>query len=430
MKVKYRQLYSNDCGIAAIKNLLFLNKISFNNDLFKCNKNGISTYSIKKYLLNYFKKVDIISFDINQLKKVKNFKPYISLIKINEIGHYVVVYKKTKQHLYILDSLYERSYKIKYEDFKKIDGNVSILVDDKSDILIKDNKITYKIVLVLLSFIESLFLLSTTVLIQQIIDNSIKDAFLYCIIQLFILIIGKIKINMFIKQFQSLDKELVSNTMYKIYNLKLKYVNNHNLDEIYYRLNDSYLLKSMKLNFYYNFINDIVLLLLSFILIFFYSLQIGFLMILICILIFIYSYHVFKKSEGLIENKRKKEYEFFNNYRDSFNYKEKIYKSKDNSFYESSHKKLSILQSADLKYEKYQLNKNYTLLTFQTIINCILVIIYFTTLYNYISIGSLIALINIINIILQPFLNICSNLTMYSNYKLIITRLEDINKSH
>ena len=137
MKVKYRQLYSNDCGIASIKNLLFLNKISFNNDLFKCNKNGISTYSIKKYLLNYFKKVDIISFDINQLKKVK---PYISLIKINEIGHYVVVYKKTKQHLYILDSLYERSYKIKYEDFKKIDGNVSILVDDKSDILIKDNK--------------------------------------------------------------------------------------------------------------------------------------------------------------------------------------------------------------------------------------------------------------------------------------------------
>ena len=235
---------------------------------------------------------------------------------------------------------------------------------------------------------------------------------------------------MFIKQFQSLDKELVSNTMYKIYNWKLKYVNNHNLDEIYYRLNDSYLLKSMKLNFYYNFINDIVLLLLSFILIFFYSLQIGFLMILICILIFIYSYYVFKKSEGLIENKRKKEYEFFNNYRDSFNYKEKIYKSKDNSFYESSHKKLSILQSADLKYEKYQLNKTYTLLTFQTIINCILVIIYFTTLYNYLSIGSLIALINIINIILQPFLNICSNLTMYSNYKLIITRLEDINKSH
>ena len=127
MKVKYKQLYSNDCGIAAIKNLLYVYKIKDNNNEIKIHKEGISAYKIKKVLYNYFKEVEVITFDIYQLKKVKNFKPFISLIKVNESSHYVVIYKKTKNYIYILDSLFDVSYKMTYENFKKIDGNISII---------------------------------------------------------------------------------------------------------------------------------------------------------------------------------------------------------------------------------------------------------------------------------------------------------------
>ena len=430
MKVKYKQLYSNDCGIAAIKNLLYVYKIKDNNNEIKIHKEGISAYKIKKVLYNYFKEVEVITFDIYQLKKVKNFKPFISLIKVNESSHYVVIYKKTKNYIYILDSLFDVSYKMTYENFKKIDGNISIVVDNKSSILINNGCIYYKIVLITLSFIESLFMLSTTVLIQQIIDNGIFDAVLFCLIQLIMLLIGKFKIKLFLKDFKILDDNLICNTMYKIYNLNYSYIKNHNIDEIYYRLTDAYTLKSLKLNFYYNIINDIILFILSFLLMFFYSFFVGIGMTIICFIIFIYVKYVFKNNKELLENKRIKEYEFFNTYRDSFKDYEKIYKSKNKSYYEKSLRKLKELQASDYSYEKYQLNKNYTFLFIQSVLICLVVLLYFTKLFNYLSVGSLIALINLINIILQPFLNICSNITFYSNHKLIVNRLDEINKSH
>ena len=49
MKVKYRQLYSNDCGIAAVKNLLALYDINFNVNI-DINEQGVKLLSIKNKL--------------------------------------------------------------------------------------------------------------------------------------------------------------------------------------------------------------------------------------------------------------------------------------------------------------------------------------------------------------------------------------------
>ena len=97
LKVKYKQLYSNECGICAILNLLDLYKIKSGNININLSKDGISLYDMKNQLQKYFKKVDVVSFDIKQLKEVKNFHPFIALIKKEDISHYVVIYKKSKK---------------------------------------------------------------------------------------------------------------------------------------------------------------------------------------------------------------------------------------------------------------------------------------------------------------------------------------------
>ena len=428
MRVKYKQLYNNDCGGCAINNLLSLYKIK-KQCLISPEKNGISCYQIKKCLLRYFKKVDIVSFDINQLKKTKKFTPFIALLKRNDSSHYVVVYKKNKKYLFILDSICNISYKIKYKDFKKIDGNIAIIPEDIIHIYVdgKTNKLIF--LMSFLSIFESIFTLSTAVLVQQIIDNGISDAILFIIVQILLLLILKYKTNVFLKLFKDLDNDLIFPTMIKIYQLKKTFIKAHDINEIYYRVNDAYNLKSMRLDYLFNFINDIILLSLCLLLVFVYSKIVFIFLVLIGIVVFIYSYTIYKKNIIFTERKRKNEYDFFNYYKESFNHVDEIYTKHNKEYENTSLSKLKKLQSSIYECEKLSILKNFNLALFQMIIICIVVLLYFTSLYTYLSIGSLIALINVISLCLQPMLNICSLLTNFSNYKLIKDRLNSINEN-
>ena len=81
MKVKYIQMYSNECGICSINNLLNLygyKKISGDS---LSSKEGMSVYQMCGILSKYFNNVKAVSFDINQIKKVRSFTPFIALIK-------------------------------------------------------------------------------------------------------------------------------------------------------------------------------------------------------------------------------------------------------------------------------------------------------------------------------------------------------------
>ena len=422
MKVKHKQIYSNECGICAILNLLDLYKIKYRNTNINLSKDGISLYDMKKQLLKYFKKVEVVSFDIKQLKKVKNFKPFIALIKKEDISHYVVIYKKSKKYLYILDSLANKSYKVTYETFELIDGKSYILVEKEMD----NKKLSFNYFMPFLSLIEALFLLSTTILIQQIIDNGISDALLYIVIQLLLLFITIYKAKCFLKTFKLIDENIINKTIINIYNLDNDYINSHNINEIYYRVNDAYSYKGMYLSFYYNLINDGVLAICTIVLMFIYSYVLSIIFLLLCVIAILITMYFFNKTKDIVERKRIAEYNFINTYRDSFKYYKEIYENNDKNYEKTSLNLLKEFQKLDYIHEKISLIKNIILTAFQSLIVCLLVIVYFSELYKFITIGSLVALINLVTLVLQPILNICSQITLFSNYSLIKQRLKDL----
>ena len=103
LNVKNKQLYSNECGKCSILNLLYFYNVKEEKLDINFSKEGTSISQMKEVLSKYFFDVDVVNFDIDQLKKVKNFKPFIALLKKGDISHYIVIYKKTSKYLYIMD---------------------------------------------------------------------------------------------------------------------------------------------------------------------------------------------------------------------------------------------------------------------------------------------------------------------------------------
>lgn len=422
MKVKYRQLYSNDCGVCSIKNLLDLYKLDSTKVDVNISKEGTSLLDIKNELLNYFYKVDLVSFDILQVKKVKHFSPYICIIENFDFSHYVVIYKKDNKYLYVVDSLFKRTYKITYENFEKIDGQKAIIVSDIKGICSTKTLFKSNFLIPILSLIESIFLLYSTVVIQQIIDNGFKDAILYILIQIAILLITTIKVKSFLKTFKKIDKELIIKVNTGVFNLKDSYYKAYDINEIFYRTFDAYSLKSMYLNFIYNFIGEIILVILSYLLMIFYSYILALLIFPFLLLVIIISTFIFKKVRVATENKRTCEYEFIGQYKDSLS--DEKYKS--NHIKEVAIKSLQKYQEKDYVLERINIYQRVFFMFFQSILICLIILVYFTKLYDVLSIGSLIALINIVSLLLQPLLNICSGISFFSNYKLLKDRIKDI----
>lgn len=429
MKVKYQQIYSNECGKCAIKNLLNQWHIPFTKIDIRCDQEGTSIFQMVKELKKYFYKVEAIMMDIDELKKVKKFTPYISLIRKQNVIHYVVIYKKNRKYIYIMDSLVKRTYKLTYSQFQKIDTKQAIILESKKQINLSLIQFNELFVMPILSFVESLFLLSTTVLIQQIIDNGFKDAVLYICVQFFLLMITSYKTKKFLSLFKKLDRDIVVNTLTNIYHLNSKYVKQYSIDEIYYRLQDAYQYKVMILSLFFNIINDVLLSICSLILIFVYSYLLAFLMIFISFFIVVISIKIFKKTRILVEEKRVSEFQFFNTYRDSFKNLEDIYIKNEKKYYKVSKEKLIFFQQKDFECEKLNMKKNLILLYYQSIVISLMIILYFTKLYAYVSIGSLVALINLSTLMLQPILNICSEIVRFSNFSLIKKRIYDINEN-
>lgn len=421
MKVKYQQLYQNECGLCSIRNLLFYYKIKSDDVILKYSEEGTTIFDIVKTLKSFFYDVKAISFDINQLKKVKIFSPFIALLKKNDCGHYVVVYKKNRKYLYICDSLRKRTYKLSYKKFLQVFSKNAILVMEKKEIEVKTKNSLLYFFIFLLTVFESLFLLSTTLLLQQVIDNGFNNVYIYIVVQLAILLIVIYKSRLFLKTFKKMDENICLKTIKAIHNLNKNYINKHSLDEVFYRLNDAYEYKNMNLSLIYNLSSDLVLAILTICLMLFYSYIITFIILFFCIFIIIISTYIFKKTRIIVEEKRKEEYLFLNNYQESI----KKYGQNEKNTIES----LKKVQYLDYKLQKITLIKNLLLMSFQTMIIIFLVILYFTNLYDKISVGSLVALINLTSIMLQPILNLSSEISNYSNYYLIKQRLEDINKN-
>lgn len=428
MKVKYQQLYSNDCGVCAIKNLMNLyGKRKIVNATLSTQ--GMSMDQIIDELKEEFFDVTAVSFEINELKKVKMFKPYITLITNQRASHYVVIYKKTKRYIYILDSLASKSYRLTYEEFSKIDAKKSIIPDNLKEMTYKFKNFQNIAIIPFLSIIETIFILSTTVLLQQIIDNGFKDAILYIIVQFVLLLLATYKTKLFLKTFKELDQSIVLNVTRGVYNLKSKFVYQYDLNEIYYRTFDAYSYKSMILNFIFDIINDLILAILTILLMLKYSYILTLFILLLSLIIVFISIHIFKHSKVLVERKRVSEYNFINTYRDSLKNHKQIYENNDKEYEKNTLHMLSLYQKDDYNLTKLNMKKNLILTYFQSITITLLVVLYFSKFYDLLSIGSLIALINLATLLLQPILSICSQIINFSNFKLIKERLKDIQKN-
>ncbi|MCI5745315.1 MAG: cysteine peptidase family C39 domain-containing protein [Erysipelotrichaceae bacterium] len=429
MKVKYQQIYSNECGLCAIKNLLRLYGKKDEKCALSYHTNGTSIYSMKETLQKYFYKVEAVYFDINQIKKVKKFLPFIALIKHTNSTHYILVYRRGKKHLYIIDSLKRKSYRITYEKFNEISLKKYIVVEDfkEAKMNIKKNKAVF--IMPLISLIESVLLLSTTVLIQQIIDNGLKDGLLYIIVQIFIFLILLFKVKTFLKMFKNLDEDLVSKSLDNIYHLKKEYIDRHIIDEVYYRVYDAYTYKEMILSFIFNVISNIMLAITTISLMIVYSLSLTLIVLPICLIVIVISFFVFKKTQMIVEQRRISEYSFFNHYVNSFKNIEEIYVKNDEAYHQISKKHLLEFQKNDYKYEKIKMSKNIILSYFQSLVVSLMVILYFSSFYEMLSLGSLIALINLSTLVLNPILDLCSEIINFSNYRLIKNRIKDINEN-
>ena len=338
----------------------------------------------------------------------------------------LLIYKKSKTHLYILDSLYKKSYKITYEKFEEIDEKIYVIADEFKNNLFSIKNHKSLLLIPIISTIETIFLLSNTVLLQQIIDNGFKDAIIYILVQILLLIITTFKMNEFLKTFKKIDSKIIYNTTKGIYNLKKDFISNHDINELYFRTYDAYSYKGMILSFFFELISDVITLTLTLILMIFYLRLLTILILLICLLAVLFCIKIFKKVQLIIEQRRTSEYDFLNTYRDSFSSKDDIYFKKDKTLEEKSLKKLINFQKDDYVLQRTNMLKNLFFLYFQSIIISFVVILYFTNAFDYLSIGSLIALINLITLLLQPILNICSKIPEFSNYNLIKQRLKDI----
>lgn len=428
MKVKYQQLYSNDCGVCAIKNLMNLyGKRKIVNATLS--PQGISMEQIIKVLKEEFFDVTAVSFEISELKKVKKFKPYIALITNQRASHYVVIYKKNNRHVFVLDSLTSKSYKLTYEEFSKIDSKKSIIVGNLKEMTYKFKNFQNLVIIPFLSIIETILILSTTVLLQQIIDNGFKDAVLYIIVQIIMLFLATYKTKLFLKTFKELDQGVIYNVTKGIYNLKSKYVYQYDLDEIYYRTFDAYSYKSMVLNFIFDIINDLILAVSTIVLMMKYSYILTLFILLLSLIVMFISIHIFKQSKILVEKKRVSEYNFINTYRDSLKKHKEIYEDNNNEYEKNTLHMLSLFQKDDYNFTKLNMKKNLILTYFQSITITLLVVLYFSKFYELLSVGSLIALINLATLLLQPILSICSQVINFSNYKLIKERLKDIQQN-
>lgn len=420
------QTYSQECGICSVRNLLrcyhlddseVLNLINYQSE-------GNSLEEIKITLKHYFKKVIVCKFYLKEILELKKIQPFILIIHKDKQYHYVVVYKKVKNKFYIYDPAYKNKRVITYEKLMILSTNMGIFVEypNKQEKIKKEKlKVHLKwfyYLIPIISIVESVFLILSSILLQQLIDNSDFNVYFYFLLQIALMLILLEKTKLFLKVFKHLDNHLIMHSYKAIYKLNPEYLKAHDKEEIIYRLQDAYQVKIIKLSFLFEWISNFVMVLVAIMALLLFSIKFIFLIIAM-IPILIFSYFNFKKHGKLLENRRINEYQFFDEFRKDLRYG----KLQDE---EKNKEKLLLFQQSDYLVEKNTLLKNNMLYCVQSILLTIVVAIYVFKWIDNFSIGKLLASINIISLIIQPLFQLLSEMNQFSNYRLLKARLEDL----
>lgn len=203
MKYHCLQIKNNDCGFACLK-MLLANFHHDQNYLFLKQNLKFNEYSfldLKKIAKKNY--VDLKGYQINDLLLIKKF-PCIGLIKLNNLHHYVLIEKITKNFVYYFDPS-NGEKKAEIGDFKEIfTGNILLIENGenhKCNNYLKKERNLYPLIALLFNFIQIVFLFLTSF----IDDNSLK-MLIVLLLFLFMLIINSIINTIIIKNY---DKKII-----------------------------------------------------------------------------------------------------------------------------------------------------------------------------------------------------------------------------
>ena len=222
-------------------------------------------------------------------------KPAIAHVVVKQtLHHYVVMYEVTKKYIKIMDPGDGRVHKKTHEEFKKEWTGVLILllpgdnfqkVNEKTSIkrrfwnLVRPHKLNI-LQAFLGAVVFTLLGLSTSIYVQKIVDFVLVDgnknllnllSFLVIIILIFRIFIGATKTLILVRTGQMIDAELILEYYRHLLRLPQRFFDTMRVGEIISRINDAVKIRVFINNTAVDLLVNILVILFSFALLFFYS---------------------------------------------------------------------------------------------------------------------------------------------------------------
>ena len=283
-------------------------------DITKTTKLGVNAYNLCEGAKEVGFEAECLKVSIENLDKKEIFLPIIAHVKVNNYGHYVVIYKVNKKKKYlIIGDPASKLKKVSFEEFLKIWNGIIInlhpcrkmpMENDKSIFyfivkLLKPFK-TISIFIFLLSVLVIIFSCASSLYFKMILDNINTSHNYLLFIFIIFLIIELIKLlNTYLRNRlviflnQKLDMNISSNVFDKIIDLPYQYYRNRTTGEIVSRFNDLNLIKDTIIKIIVSVSTDLPLLIVSLIIMFFTSIKLSIILVsfVVCYVIMVIIFH-------------------------------------------------------------------------------------------------------------------------------------------
>ena len=283
-------------------------------DITKTTKLGVNAYNLCEGAKEVGFEAECLKVSIENLDKKEIFLPIIAHVKVNNYGHYVVIYKVNKKKKYlIIGDPSSKLKKVSFEEFLKIWNGIIInlhpcrkmpIENDKSIFyfiveLLKPFK-TISIFVFLLSVLVIIFSCASSLYFKMILDNINTSHNYLLFIFIIFLIIEIIKLlNTYLRNRlviflnQKLDMNISSNVFDKIIDLPYQYYRNRTTGEIVSRFNDLNLIKDAINKIIVSISTDLPLLIVSLIIMFLTSFKLSIILVsfVICYVIMVIIFH-------------------------------------------------------------------------------------------------------------------------------------------
>ena len=441
-----------DCGASCLLSIIryYNGNISINKliEMTNTNKNGTTFYNLK--IASRSLGLNSKSYKLDSMDNLKDIDmPLICQFVSNNYEHFVVIYRITKDKIIIMDpAIGERNlskvefnklwtgYIMIFSPFKKM----PIYKEDKylnkiiKDIIFKNKSLVLNILILSLIFtvISFIYAFYSQIIIDKIINTTTIDltivTFIFSIVILIKIISSFFRNIIVINLNQKIDCSLFLNTFNKILLLPYNYYKNKTTGEIISRINDLEMIKNLMNKIILTVFLDIIISFgCSFILYFLNKKM--FMMVLVIIILYIFIYFVFrtiiKKYTNIIQenngNINSKLVEYISGF--------------------ETIKNLNIESSIEENIEKCYIHSLNDVFCYDNICNLelflkdivlffgILLISYYgykLVMLNYLSLGSVITFISLINFILEPLSNMLDLSHEYYYAKNAIKRVNNL----